>query len=528
MSVISSDPVLTLPDFDLPFELYTDASHYAAGAILYQRDENEQPGRELKVIGYYSYTFTKTQENYTTTEKEALAVVMSLRYFRSYLEGKHFNLFTDNQALTYLLQLTQPKGRIARWVSEIQQFSFDIMHRPGQKHQDADALSRLHVPQEIPKQSINLMKLWEGTQEMELRNGKMCVPETKVPQVLKLYHSSPHSGGHDGFSKTYHKLTQRFTWNNMKADVASYIKTCHECQMVKSKYKPRGNRMVMPEYSAIPFEVVRLDFAELKKKSEGVKRTQAFLVAVDECTRFVAAKAGREDANCVIALLEREIFTNTKIIVADNGPAFRSEKLRNWAKERNITLRYPAPYHPEANSLAERLIRDLKMYLKLYPEFKGGWKSALEAAVYHHNRSYTAGIGCSPHFAAFGTVPWLPADEELGLVGRIALKEHPKSQLQQKKYRSTMKKNFDRRHSTKMPDIDPGSMILVRKGLDSKVPFTGSYLVVKTAKQQGLLKTLYYTGPNGRTEEASVRNVVPYYQRKGNDSRPGECSDPHR
>lgn len=110
---------------------FTDTSHYAAGAILYQRDENEQPGRELKVIGYYSCTFTKPQENYTTTEKEALAVVMALRYFRSYLEGKHFKLFTDNQALTYLLELALPKGRIARWVSEIQQFSFDITHRPS-------------------------------------------------------------------------------------------------------------------------------------------------------------------------------------------------------------------------------------------------------------------------------------------------------------------------------------------------------------------------------------------------------------
>lgn len=314
----------------------------------------------------------------------------------------------------------------------------------------------------------------------------------------------------------------------MKADVANYVKTCHECQMVKSKYKPCGNRMVLPEYSTIPFEVIHLDFAELKKKGEGVRRTQAFLVAVDECTRFVAAKAGREDANCVISLLERDIFKNTKVIVADNGPAFRSEKLRKWASEKNIAIRYPAPYHPEANSLAERMIRDLKMFIKLYPEFKGGWKNALEAAVLHHNRSYTAGIGCSPHFAAFGTIPWLPADRELGLVDRINLKEQPKTQLQRQKYRMTMKMHFDRRHKTKMPEIDPGSMVLVRKGLDSKTPFTGPYFVVKTAKQQGLLKTIYYNGPSGRIEEASVGNVLPYYHRQGNDSRPGECSDPHR
>lgn len=161
---------------------FTDASHYAAGVILYQRDENGQPGRELKVIGYYSCTFTKPQENYTTTEKEALAVVMALRYFRSYLEGKHFKLFTDNQALTYLLELALPKGRIARWVSEIQQFSFDITHRPGQRHQDADALSRLHVPQEISKGSVNLMQLWEGRKRWSCARGNSMFLKQKCPQ----------------------------------------------------------------------------------------------------------------------------------------------------------------------------------------------------------------------------------------------------------------------------------------------------------------------------------------------------------
>ena len=85
--VISSDPVLTLPDFDLPFELNTDASHYGTGAILYQRDERQPSNRQLRVIGYHSYTFNKAEVNYTTTEKEALAVLKAVRYFRSYLES---------------------------------------------------------------------------------------------------------------------------------------------------------------------------------------------------------------------------------------------------------------------------------------------------------------------------------------------------------------------------------------------------------------------------------------------------------
>lgn len=125
VSAISSDPILTLPDFTLPFELTTDASNFGAGAVLYQRKHE----RGAQVIGYYSYTFTKAEQNYSTTEKEALAVVLAMRYFRSYIEGTKFKLFTDHQALTHLLNVSQPKGRIARWISEIQQFDFEVAHR---------------------------------------------------------------------------------------------------------------------------------------------------------------------------------------------------------------------------------------------------------------------------------------------------------------------------------------------------------------------------------------------------------------
>lgn len=151
-----------LSDFTKLFELTTDASHYGAGAILYQRDEKESLKRQLKAIGYYSYTFTKTEINYSTTEK-ALAVVMTLRYFRTYLEGQRFAFFTDNQALTYILNLSYPKGRLARWVTELKQFTFGIAHRPGDKLPDADAMSRLHITAPFDDHHVSAL-LWEGTE----------------------------------------------------------------------------------------------------------------------------------------------------------------------------------------------------------------------------------------------------------------------------------------------------------------------------------------------------------------------------
>lgn len=83
--------------------------------------------------------------------------------------------------------------------------------------------------------------------------------------------------------------------------------------------KQQFNEMALPVLSDEPFGVLHLDCAELKKKGEGVARTQAFLIANDECTRIAASRTGKEDANSVISMLERDIFKDTKVVVPDNG-----------------------------------------------------------------------------------------------------------------------------------------------------------------------------------------------------------------
>nr|XP_050027952.1 uncharacterized protein LOC126523360 [Dermacentor andersoni] len=130
-----------------------------------------------------------------------------------------------------------------------------------------------------------------------------------------------------------------------------------------------------------------------------------------------------------------------KTLVCDDGPAFRSPKLSKWAQEHGIMIKYSSPYHPAAKGLAERAIRDIKQYLKMYPDFAGGWKCCLEAAVKHHNRSYTTALGCSPHFVTWGTVPVLPADRELGLLENLQLAEARKTVKKQEVYKRRMKRN---------------------------------------------------------------------------------------
>ena len=136
--LLCTAPVLVYPRLDAPFILQTDASDLGLGAVLAQSDNS---GRE-RVISYASRALTDREKGYSTTEKEALAIVFATDHFRPYLLGRKFTVVTDHSALRWLHSL-EPKGRLARWVMHLQEYEFDVIHRSGSENGNVDGLSRL-------------------------------------------------------------------------------------------------------------------------------------------------------------------------------------------------------------------------------------------------------------------------------------------------------------------------------------------------------------------------------------------------
>uniref|UniRef100_A0A3P9L4N5 Gypsy retrotransposon integrase-like protein 1 n=1 Tax=Oryzias latipes TaxID=8090 RepID=A0A3P9L4N5_ORYLA len=134
---LTEAPILFPPDPALPFLLDTDASNVGCGAVL----SHVTPEGD-RVVAYYSRTFNKAEQRYCTTRRELLAVVSAIRHFRYYLGGLHFTVRTDHAALQWLMSFKEPEGQLARWIEELQAFDFEVLHRPGARHQNADALSR--------------------------------------------------------------------------------------------------------------------------------------------------------------------------------------------------------------------------------------------------------------------------------------------------------------------------------------------------------------------------------------------------
>nr|GEZ89705.1 reverse transcriptase domain-containing protein [Tanacetum cinerariifolium] len=133
--------ILIAPDWDMPFELICNASDFAIDAVLRKRQE-----KHFRPIHYASKTMTEAESNYTTTEKEMLAVVYSFEKFRSYLIMNKSSVYTDNFALKYLFPKKDSKLRLLRWVLLLQEFTFKVIDIGGAENLAADHLYRLKNP----------------------------------------------------------------------------------------------------------------------------------------------------------------------------------------------------------------------------------------------------------------------------------------------------------------------------------------------------------------------------------------------
>ena len=141
-SLLCSAPVLAAPRLDRAFQLQVDASHVGAGAVLMQEDDRGI-GRP---VCFFSRKFNSYQLNYSTIEKEALALIWALQHFDVYLgTGVPLVVHTDHNPLTFLNSMCCPNQRLMRWCLFLQDYSLDIRHIKGTDNVVADALSRAPV-----------------------------------------------------------------------------------------------------------------------------------------------------------------------------------------------------------------------------------------------------------------------------------------------------------------------------------------------------------------------------------------------
>ncbi|GKC85794.1 reverse transcriptase domain-containing protein [Tanacetum coccineum] len=145
-------PIMVSPDWSQPFELMCDASDFAVGAVLGQRE-----GKHFRPIHFSIKTLNNAQQNYTVTEKELLVVVFAFDKFRSYLILSKIVVFTYHSALKYLFTKKDAKPHLIRWILLLQEFDIEIKNKKGAENVAANHLSRLENPNltELRDEDIN-------------------------------------------------------------------------------------------------------------------------------------------------------------------------------------------------------------------------------------------------------------------------------------------------------------------------------------------------------------------------------------
>ena len=168
---LAKSPVLAYPRFDSdqPFILDTDWSHEpgAIGAVLSQVQDGEE-----RVLAYGARKLNKAEANYSSHKGELLSVIYFLRLWKYYLSHRPFILRTDHEALKWIRKMEEPKGMILRWLETLAHFDFTIQFRPGKKHANADALSRVEHARPLDTSDLLDENIAEGFAALSLMEGK--------------------------------------------------------------------------------------------------------------------------------------------------------------------------------------------------------------------------------------------------------------------------------------------------------------------------------------------------------------------
>ncbi|RVW66364.1 Retrovirus-related Pol polyprotein from transposon 17.6 [Vitis vinifera] len=239
---LTTAPIVRAPNWQLPFEVMCDASDFAIGAVLGQREDGKP-----YVIYYASKTLNEAQRNYTTTEKELLAVVFALDKFRAYLVGSFIIVFTDHSALKYLLTKQDAKARLAIAHNshvlpindDFPEESLMLLEKAPWYAHIANYLVTGEVPSEWKAQDRKhfFAKIhayyWEEPFLFKYCADQIirkCVPEEEQQGILSHCHENA-CGGHFASQKTAMKVLQSgFTWPSLFKDSHIMCRSCDRCQ----------------------------------------------------------------------------------------------------------------------------------------------------------------------------------------------------------------------------------------------------------------------------------------------------------
>jgi hypothetical protein len=422
VQLITHAPILAQLDPQGFLILATDASTIGIAGVLLQKvaDKPEQP------LAFFSRKLSHAEQNYSTIEQEALAIIWSLDRCRPFITG-HITILTDHSNLQFLR--TSINHRVQRWGLILSEFDATIIYRPGKDNSVADCLSRMGFPREPPTQTaevhavntptttpdpLNLRGLIQGLPH-SVDNGIIHLKDRPSDEILTriwaLAHDDP-LAGHQGTFRTLFNVAQALKWEGMSADIGRLCKECVLCQ------KTKGSRPISAELNStqaeFPFESVFLDFIGPLKPS---KDNRYILTIVDRFSHWLHLKATpAATAEMASETLFNEWFCIhglPKLLTSDGGSTFTAKIFEDMTQSLKVDHHISAPLHPEGHGSVERanhsIVQCIRTLLRSHPN----WSKILPAIEFALNTTYSRTLGTTPFNVIHGFNPRLLIHHDL-------------------------------------------------------------------------------------------------------------------
>jgi hypothetical protein len=456
--VLARPPVLALPSYDREFVLDTDASGHQVGCVLQQRGDDGA----LHPIGFWSRVLNDQESRYSTTEREALAIVWAARTLRHYLEGRRFRVRTDHRALSWIFGASSSdNARLARFRLKLAGMDFVVSHLPGRQNRAADGMSRVgsdapsaktddvteydNVPcliiQELPPRTgplVEGVEEWNAITIAEMRDaqgvdpdcerlreqlaapGSTCdedadgllvrlspmtartqvvVPRALRERVMSLAHY-PRSSGHPGGTRLFASLRREFFWPQMAADCKAFVSRCPSCARKELKGKRRHTALLKLFPPSAPLEFVAIDIlGPLPKTKSGNRYLLIISDRFSKLTRAVPlAEINAVDVAVAFFNDWMSVYGVPLILLSDNGPQFASRLFQAACATMGVRQVFTSTYHPQTNGQVERFNRTV---LEKLTHYVAAEQDDWDTSV----RSIVYGYNCQVH-ASTGFSPF--------------------------------------------------------------------------------------------------------------------------